>query len=354
MKVIRARNVHQALPEALYQLESVGVVRSSRNGDVYMFPEPVTTVYEKPAERVVFWAERDANPFFHLMEALWMLGGRNDVGYVAQYVSRMREFSDDGKTFHGAYGFRWREHFGVDQLTSIIAALKANPDDRRQVLSMWDASVDLGRVGKDFPCNLQAIFQVAHDGRLDMTVTNRSNDMIWGAYGANAVHFSYLHEYVARAIEREQGVYRQVSANFHTYQAVYGQIKGLSKFAANPNVPKDAHWHDLDPYIGGVADPYPLMQLPVEEWDKELEMFLSEPLSIGFRDPFFRRVAVPMYKAHAAYKKTDDENRFFRARNELSQVAALDWYQAAMEWIGRREEAVQRRLARAQDDGVEY
>ena len=33
--------------------------------------------------------------------------------------------------------------------------------------------------------------------KLCMTVCNRSNDMLWGAYGANVVHMSMLQEFVA-------------------------------------------------------------------------------------------------------------------------------------------------------------
>ena len=350
MKVIKTRNVQQALPEALYQLSFEGVRRDSRNGPVFMFPEPVTTVYLRPAERVLFWAERDANPFFHLMESLWMLGGRNDVEYVARFVERMRSYSDDGVTFHGAYGFRWRQHFFEDQLPKIIAALKANRDDRRQVLSMWDADADLGRQGKDLPCNLQAIFQIACDGRLDMTVTNRSNDLIWGAYGANAVHFSYLHEYVARSVGVEQGIYRQVSANFHAYEEVLDKVAPLVDLAANPMTGKETP----DPYAAGIAEPFPLMSIEPEEWNQELMMFLSEPDAVGFRDPFFRRVAIPMRKAHKAFKQTSSPSRFDAALAELDNVAATDWKLAGVEWIERRRAAFEARKARAMDDGVAY
>ncbi|MFA5510813.1 MAG: thymidylate synthase [Candidatus Kapaibacterium sp.] len=353
MIVIKARNVQQALPTALDALRGSGVRRESRNGPVIMFPEPVTTVYARPAERVLYWAERDANPFFHLIESLWMLDGRNDVESVARYVENMRNYSDDGVTFHGAYGFRWRRHFFEDQLPKIIRALQANPDDRRQVLSMWDAEADLGRQGKDLPCNLQAVFQIACDGRLDMTVTNRSNDIIWGAYGANAVHFSYLHEFVARAVGVEQGVYRQVSANFHAYVSVLEKVQDLAD-AVDPLLPADLRWLGKDPYASGEVEPYPLMSTPWEEWLAELNMFMSEPDAVGFRDPFFRRVAIPMARAHARFRQRTDPARFERAREELENVAASDWKMAARQWINRREAAYNERKARAQDDGVAY
>lgn len=352
MIVIKARNVQQALPLALEQLQQGGVHRDTRNGPVLMFPEPVVTVYEKPEERVMFWDCRDANPFFHLVESLWMLGGRNDVEYVSAFVARMKDFSDDGRTFHGAYGFRWREHFGFDQLERIIKALRANKEDRRQVLSMWDATVDLGRVGKDLPCNLQATFQVNSDGKLDMMVTNRSNDMVWGAYGANAVHFSVLQEYVARSVGIQIGRYWQTSANFHAYLSTYEQVKELAAFAPDPYSDRRAPWGH-DPYTLGEATAFPLMTLTSMLWDEELEQFLDDPLTNTFDDPFFEVVAKPMYRAHEAFKRSKGGDRYDNARLWLEQVAASDWKLAGIEWIERRRAKASAKK-KANDDGVTY
>jgi hypothetical protein len=115
MHVIRARNANQALPEMMHYVRDSGLVvkRDSRNGPVLQFAEPFCIKYQRPTQRVVFWEERDANPFFHLFESLWMIAGRNDVAYPARYSSNIAQFSDDGHTFHGAYGYRWRKHFQV-------------------------------------------------------------------------------------------------------------------------------------------------------------------------------------------------------------------------------------------------
>ena len=104
MKVLSVRNVHEALPRALKLLQQQGIERPSRNGPVLQAPWPVTTVYQNPLERVVFWPERDANPFFHLYESLWMLAGRNDIAPLTRYAKNMANYSDDGETQHGAYG----------------------------------------------------------------------------------------------------------------------------------------------------------------------------------------------------------------------------------------------------------
>ena len=329
MHVIKAVNAHSALPELIYQLKNRGVHRSSRNGDVLMFPDPVTTVYSLPQERVVFWPERDANPFFHFFESLWMLAGRNDVAYPATFLERMKDFSDDGETLHGAYGHRWREHFGNDQLRVIAEALQKDPDCRRQVLAMWDPAHDLGVATKDAPCNTHVYFQRNAYGDLDMTVCCRSNDIIWGLAGANAVHFSMLQEYMAAWIGCQLGRYWQISNNCHAYVSVFEKVLPLADEALQPP-DKMILW---DPYRD--VDPYPLVSTDIRTWDTDLHRFLSG--EIGFDEPFFAEVAFPFLKAHCLIKSALPKiARLEAALEELKVCEATDWRLAAEEWVGRR------------------
>src|SRR3546814_14070537 len=109
----------------------------------------------------------------------------------------MASFSDDGSTFNAAYGHRWRHHFGFDQLETVVDMLSADPNDRRAIITMWDPA-DLQRTTKDVACNLQIMPRIV-GGTLEFTTTNRSNDVIWGLCGANAVHLSFLQEWMAGA-----------------------------------------------------------------------------------------------------------------------------------------------------------
>jgi thymidylate synthase len=150
-----------------------------------------------------------------------MLAGRNDVRWIQRFNSNIGQFSDDGDTLNGAYGFRWREHWENDQLWWVIEHLRVDPNSRRAVVQMFDPSADQPmsnqKVPKDIPCNTAIYFDIVN-GELNMTVTNRSNDMIWGAYGANAVHMSILQEFVANALGVAVGKYVQFSNNFHIYE----------------------------------------------------------------------------------------------------------------------------------------
>lgn len=340
MRVLETRNVHQILPQALEMLsrKSQVVVRDSRNGPVVMSPVPVTTVYHRPDERVLFHEWRDANPFFHFYESLWMLAGRRDVAPVARYVKRMADFSDDGEKFNAAYGHRWRHaHAGrsrVDQLASICEALTRNPDCRRQVLQIWDTGRDLNVPTKDAACNVTATFQIGGDGKLDLTVFCRSNDVIMGCYGANAVHYSVLHEYVARSIGAKLGRYSQISVNWHAYRVDLDRI--------------GTRWTESDlfcPYSRGQVEPYPLMQTPREEWDRDVRLFVTRDgrapdAMIEFRDPFFQDVAMPIVRAHDVYKDHGEgRERFDLALLALQRCKASDWKKACDEWLRRKRDA---------------
>lgn len=352
MRVITAPSVNQALFHGCYHLANFGLVESSRNGQVVVSRAPVTTVYTHPRNRVLICEVRDPNPFFHLFESLWMLAGRNDLAFLQQFVSTFGQFSDDGETLHGAYGYRWRNWFGYDQLALIIEELKANPKTRRAVLSMWDGGnggkdvfpgdLNVGiHGGKDVPCNTHAYFDTI-GGVLNMTVCCRSNDMILGAYGANAVHFSILLEYMAAAVGMPMGVLRQISNNFHAYTDLYPHIiADVANLA-----PLGTMANDSDPY--GQPGPlrtktfdtqkiYPVPLLAPGEsaahFMQEAEWFCDHTTEGNFGITFFNFVVGPMYKCWLAWKSGD----FDGAKHLALQIRADDWRLAAQSWLSIRE-----------------
>src|SRR5574343_240535 len=216
-RVITAYTPDEALSAGLFWLSSNGIKSGSRAGPVLVSPVPVVTHYLSPQWRVIFNAKRDANPVFHLMEALWMLAGRKNVGPLLPFNSSFNQFAEEDGTQWGAYGYRWRHWFGYDQLKQAINTLATDPTSRQVVLQMWDGSLDMQAVGKkDRPCNTNIYFSF-HRDVLDMTVCCRSNDIVLGAYGANVVHMSILHEFVSSAAGLPIGSYYQFSNNYHAY-----------------------------------------------------------------------------------------------------------------------------------------
>ena len=296
-----------------------------------MLPTPLTTVYRKPTQRVSFWVERDANPFFHLMECVWMLAGRRDVEWISRFSSNIANYSDDGLVFNGAYGHRWRSYFGVDQLGEIIRNLRVNPSCRRQVLSMWAVRDLTHQDTKDVPCNTSAYFQINTDGALDLMVSNRSNDLIWGAYGANAVHFSFLLEVMAHFVSVPVGRYYQVSMNTHLYDALKPRAEALAQHAPEPFGGRTHS--DCDPYFWERVSAYPVAN--DYRWFTDAEAFMTSATR-GYTNPFFPEVALPLLEAWNVYKEKG-AGWHDRSIKLAESCAATDWRRAAVEWLNRRE-----------------
>lgn len=330
MQVVDARNVNGAFETGTGLLWKFGEVSESRAGAVIVAPWPVVTVYSKPTERVLFNKTRDANPFFHLFESLWMLAGRNDGTWLDRFVSDFSSrFAESDGRMHGAYGHRWRLHFEEDQLQVVINRLRSSPDDRRTVIQMWDSTYDLYdpcelseetnepfREPRDIPCNTHIYLRIV-GGRLDLTTCCRSNDAIWGAYGTNAVHFSMLQEYLAGMIGVPVGTMYQFSNNFHMYQDTAQKSKGSSL--------------DRDPYVTGEVSPL-VIGNNWSSWDFDLYQFMHSPDSTGFKNRWFSDVAVPMWRVHELWSSHNKKG----AVEHVGSIRATDWQMAARQWMERR------------------
>lgn len=350
MRVIEGLDVNELYWRGMHMLRSEGVEQESRVGRVLVMPEPVCSVYKKPRQRVLFDYRRGANPFFHLYESLWMLAGRDDVAALNRFITDFgtRFAEEDGKV-HGAYGHRWRRALGFDQLNAIVERLRANPNDRQAVLQMWDATNtddgdplehtgcnDLLGNWKDRPCNTHVYFRVRNSTKslvdpqpvLDMMISCRSNDIVFGAYGANAVHFSILQEYMAGRIGVDVGRMEQVSFNYHAYLDVLERV-------GQPSYLETYEGHDVRARRMG---------LHWDEWDKDLEQFFlwhRELVERGndsqrsYANQWFADTARPMFLSHFKFK-----NAMHGEANKIAAtVAADDWRRAALQWFEQRHNA---------------
>lgn len=337
MRSFTARNVNSMLRLVLPEFKTQGVPFPSRNGPVLRMMGPTCLTYTHPLERVCFCPIRDANPFFHLFESMWMLAGRNDVKWISFFNSGMAQYSDDGETFNAAYGHRLRHHFKIDQLNIVVNQLMADPNSRQAVAQLWD-SEDLLKHTKDKACNLCLVFtndaRPGEKGLLGLTVYNRSNDAVWGTVaGANPVHMSYFQQYVADCLGWSVGDYHQITANLHYYTSLTGD-----KYATLMNSGLD----DCDQYRNITNRPYDLMvDLIRDDWMEELNMFINkadggqiDPLyAARIRSDFISTVLLPLYQAWVCRKDKDYQGAY----TWVNECAAFDWRLACVEWMDRRD-----------------
>lgn len=347
MHLINASNVNDAFAQGMTLLAHLGQTRVSRNGPVLRLDQPVTTHYKYPTQRVLFYDQRDANPFFHLFEALWMLNGANDVTVPAYFVPRIKTYSDDGHRLHGAYGYRWHRYM---QLSTVIDTLREDPDSRRCILQLWQPDLDADYTGKDVPCNV-SVKVMRDNNRIHIVVFNRSNDIIYGCYGANMVQFSMLQEYIAASLGCGVGWYEQVSTDFHAYTTAHDSQKVSWKTLwPLPDAPLvNPYGNARDSVIPfGIFGPRPTNFLSDRVmFDAELYVLLedvrkgNDPAGRGWSSPLFRYVAGPMLSAYMKYRAKDLDGALNLISQAIHDAGNIDWLLASHYWLARRRVAAE-------------
>lgn len=327
-RVLRVRNVNEALPQALRLMQDQGTPTESRGLKTVRLPGPFLTVYLNPRERVLFDPVRDANPFFHMVDALWLLSGSERADLPRAILPRIMDFSDDGATFHGAYGYRLRHSFGFDQIELACGTLMEKPDSRQVVLSIWHPVNDLGAKTKDMPCNDMIMLDIVDD-KLCMTVCNRSNDVVWGAYGANVVQFSMLQEYMAARIGVDVGPYTQMSNNFHVYQDnPYWMAFREGKTAKHDAYAVGACKPFAMATNGGEADAVFNDCRALAGMAESLQLFAPKT----WESAYFECVVRPVLQSYGLYKA----GLLMQALMMAEEIEAPDWQLACTQWLERR------------------
>jgi thymidylate synthase len=227
------RHAHGALTEAAAR----STPQPSRAGDTVELLHTVLEI-DDPRQRWILSRHPAINPAFAIAETLWILAGSNDAHVLNYWFPALPEFQGVGPVYSGAYGYRLREHFGIDQIRRACEALAANPASRQVVLQLWDCRSDLPQVDgaprcADVPCNVVSLLKV-RDGRLEWTQIMRSNDVHRGL-PYNLVQFTVLQEVMAGWLGLEVGGYHHWSDSLHLYLNDKARFSCRQKAVLEPN-----------------------------------------------------------------------------------------------------------------------
>ncbi len=176
-------------------------------------------------------------------EVAWYLRGEQDATFIRKYaplwdkfveplggdevsLHRIGELQSEkvqvNPTFEGvkaAYGYRWRSHFGRDQIRLAVEALKRDPSDRRCYVSAWDPAEDgLGALGqRNVPCPAAFTFSVL-GGELHSSIILRSSDVFVGL-PYDVMGHALLMDAVAHELRLRPGVMHVTLAHAHLYES---------------------------------------------------------------------------------------------------------------------------------------
>ena len=195
--------------------ETVG----SRLGNMHELLHVGITI-ENPRQRWIPSRVPAINPAFALAEIVWIVNGSNNAKVINYWNPALPKFAGHTERYHGAYGFRLRNHFNIDQLEKAYYSLQNNGISRQVVLQIWDSKNDMpdnnGKpVSEDIPCNLTSLLKI-RDNKLEWMQINRSND-IYRGLPYNIVQFTTLQELMAGWLGIDVGTYNHLSDSLHLY-----------------------------------------------------------------------------------------------------------------------------------------
>lgn len=187
--------------------------------------------------------ERDGFPLLALRripikifiaEQIWFISGaRRPEDFLRDYTKIWDAFTNPNDVVTVAYGYRWRKHFGRDQLAMLIKLLEDEPSSRHGVVLTWDPSGDgLGGTQKsNVPCPYTFTVNII-GGRLHLHNIVRSNDAVLGL-PHDVAGFALLQCMLAQRLGVQTGVYTHSISNAHIYDNQYEAVEEMLKRPTN-------------------------------------------------------------------------------------------------------------------------
>jgi len=158
-------------------------------------------------------------------EQIWfIMGSQRPDEFVNKFTPIWKDFTEPDGTVAAAYGYRWRHHFGRDQLGDLMRLLEKEPGSRHGVVMTWDPSDDglgTGTAKKNVPCPFVFTVNVVGN-KLHLHNVVRSNDMMLGC-PHDVAGFALLQAILAAKLGLKVGTLTHTISNAHIYDIHYAQ-----------------------------------------------------------------------------------------------------------------------------------
>lgn len=223
MFIIEAGNVAELYQNALLKIFS-GTMTYPRGFNCWEIG-PISMTLINPRKNILNDTVRKINKKFAAAEFLWVVTGREDVEWISKFNSKIKEYSDDGKIFFGAYGPRF-----IKQQERMMQVLKDDPWSRQGIITLWRQNPPKS---KDIPCTVSMHFIRRPVDTLNLIVYMRSND-VWLGLPYDVHNFTCILILIAETLNLKVGTYTQVDGSLHAYTQDMSKIREcLEKISSN-------------------------------------------------------------------------------------------------------------------------
>ncbi|HEU6446917.1 MAG TPA: thymidylate synthase [Verrucomicrobiae bacterium] len=207
-----------------------------------------------------------------IYELLWFLRGDTNVRWLQENkVTIWDEWAKPDGSLGRVYGAQWTDWRTADgrsinQIDSVIAQIKKNPDSRRHIVTAWNPG-EIEQMALP-PCHALFQFYVS-DGELSCQLYQRSADIFLGV-PFNVASYALLTMMVAQVCDLKPGEFVHTFGDLHLYANHVEQAKlqlsreprSLPQMKINPAIKniRDFKFEDFE-LIG--YDPHPAIKAPI-------------------------------------------------------------------------------------------
>ncbi len=180
-----------------------------------------------PAQGFPMLTVRKMFPKFFCAETVWFVAGHKHAGFLQRFTKGWDSFLEEDGTVETAYGYRWRHHFGRDQLVDLVEHLREEPSSRQGVVMMWDPRDDGLRAPKkkNVPCPFTWTANII-GGKLNVHLVVRSNDMVLGNPNDTA-DFALLQAMLAQELAVAVGKLTVSISHAHIYENQFDAVEDI-------------------------------------------------------------------------------------------------------------------------------
>lgn len=231
MRIITGTSFASAYKKLLNEVLNEYEYESSPRGMKIREIENVGVIIDNPYSNL-FKNEVRNLPLKYLKKELALyFAGRYDADGFIKASKFWGHIKNDDDTINSAYGHLIFNKDKVSQWDWAFKSLLADRDSRQAIMHFNRVEHEFDGV-KDFPCTLNALFHI-RDGRLNMTVEMRSNDVIKGTT-FDIPFFMLLQQLMMlrlkeHGVDVEMGHYTHIANSMHLYESNFELVENMLK-----------------------------------------------------------------------------------------------------------------------------
>lgn len=208
MYIIKCNNAQEAFEELFDEIINNG--QDCSNGTKQIFNTLIEI--EKPELNLINTSYRKWSKTYADYEWDWYLSGNPNAEEISEKASIWKSMMDQNNEVNSNYGYQWNRNA---QLYKVIELLKKDNTTRKASISLYDGK-EIDLYSKDTVCTYAINFYI-NNGKLNMQVMMRSNDLVYG-FCNDQYCFSKLQILVAKELNLEIGIYTHFVCNMHIYK----------------------------------------------------------------------------------------------------------------------------------------